>query len=125
MLRPPFQDFVNSVALLAAEPVVEEIRVVNDLSDQANLLVADVKLFGERFKRAIVAAMSEPFLVEHVVGHRARRHAAFGREGKPRLPVDKTVNQPGGRAAVDTGPWPRHPSSALVVLWIDLAASGP
>src|SRR3954470_21544482 len=64
LLRPTFQDFVHSVALLAAETDVEEISVVNHLSDQPNLWVADVKLFGQRFKRAIVAAMSKPFFVE-------------------------------------------------------------
>ena len=52
LLRPPFQNFVYSVALLAAEPVVEEIRVVNDLSDQANLRVADAELARARVNLA-------------------------------------------------------------------------
>src|SRR2546430_15436482 len=67
--------------------------------------------------------MSEPFLVEHVVAYRARRHTVFGCEGKPCLPVNKTPNQPGGRAAINTRPRPRHPHSALVALRIDLADS--
>src|SRR6266481_2201617 len=118
LLRPALQDFVDSIAFFAAETVVQEVRVMNDLSDYANAWISDVKLLCQGFKGAVLAAMSEPLFVEHVVGHGSTRHAILRRKSKAGFTVDKTANQPGGRTAIDTRPWPRHPNSALVVLRI-------
>src|SRR2546429_9347387 len=95
LLRPALQDFVDSIAFFAAETVVEEISVVNHLSDQPNVWVADVKLLCQGFKRAVLAAMSEPLFMEHVVRHGSTRHAILRRKSKASFSVDKVADQPG------------------------------
>src|SRR5262250_88304 len=64
LTRPAFQYLVHAVTLLAAKPVIREVCVVNHLPDHSNLRVADVKLFSEGLKRAVIAAMSKPFFME-------------------------------------------------------------
>ena len=89
LTRPAFQYLIHTVTLLAAKPVIREICVVNHLPDDRNSWIADVKLFGEGFKRAVIAAMSEPFFVKHVEWHAAGRHTVLRCKGKPRFGVDK------------------------------------
>src|SRR6185369_6194936 len=124
--RPAFQDLVDSIALFAAKTVVHEVRVMNDLSDYANAWISDVKLLCQGFKRAVIAAMSEPLFMEHVVGHGSTRHAILRRKSKAGFSVDKVADKPGRRAPIDARSWSRHPQHALVLFRIDFGgrASG-
>src|SRR6266436_5167063 len=123
--RPALQDFVDSIAFFAAETVVQEVCVMNDLSDYANACISEVKLLCQRFKCAVFAAMSEPLFMEHVVRHGSIRHSVLGRKGKPRFSVDKVADKPSRRAPVDTWSWSRHPHPALVLFRIDLGGRAP
>src|SRR5215475_3323480 len=118
--RPALEYLVHSVAFLASETVVQQVRVVNDLSDYANAWISHVKLFCQGFKRTVIAAMSEPFFMEHVVRHSAIGHTAFRRERKPRFTVNKLADHPSGGAPIDAWSWSRLPNSAFVLFRIDL-----
>src|SRR2546429_459072 len=124
LTRPAFQYLIHAVTLLAAKPVIREICVVNHLPDHSNLRVADVKLFCEGFKRAVIAAMSEPFFMKHVEWHAASRHTVLRCKSKPCFGVDKVSDQPSRRTAIDSRPWSSDPEPALVVLRVDLADGG-
>src|SRR5215472_138911 len=82
---PAFQYLVDPVALFAAKPVIREICVVNHLPNHCNLRVADVKLFCEGFKSAVIAAMAEPFFMKHIERYAASRDTVLRRKSKPRL----------------------------------------
>src|SRR5713226_2693734 len=124
--RPAFQDLVHSIAFFAAETVVQEVRVMNDLSDYANAWISDVKLLCQGFKCAVLAAMSESVFMEHVVRHGSTRHAILRRKNEAGFRVDKVADKPGRRAPVDARSWSRHPHPALVLFRVDLGgrASG-
>src|SRR5215475_13936840 len=66
---PAFEYLVHSVAFLPSKTVVQQVRVMNDLSDYANAWISDVKLLCQGFKCAIVAAMPKPLFVEHIERH--------------------------------------------------------
>src|SRR6266852_1119099 len=125
LLRPALQDFVDSIAFFAAETVVQEVRVMNDLSDYANAWISDVKLLCQGFKGAVLAAMSEPLFMEHVVGHGSTRHAILRRKSKAGFGVYKVADKPGGRAPIDARSWSCHPHPALVLFRIDLGGRAP
>src|SRR6267154_420241 len=122
---PAFQDFVDSKALFAAETVVQEVRVMNDLSDYANAWISDVKLLCQGFKRAVLAAMPESLLMEHVVGHGSTRHAILRRKSKAGSTVDKVADKPGRRAPIDAWSWSCHPHPAPVFFRIGLGGRPP
>src|SRR5258708_10151366 len=90
--RPAFQDLVDSIAFFAAETVVQEVRVMNDLSDYANASISYVKLLCQRFKCAVIAAMSESLFMEHVVRHGSTRPSSLRPKNKPAFNVDKVVD---------------------------------
>src|SRR5258707_6603736 len=123
--RPAFQDFVDSIAFFAAETLVQEVRVMNDLSDYANAWISEVKLLRQGFKRAVLAAMSESFFMEHVVRHGSTRHAILRRKRKAGFGVDKVADKPGRRASIDARSWSRHPNPAFVLFRIYLGGRAP
>src|SRR5579859_2042719 len=93
---------------------------MNDLSDNSNAWISDVKLLCQGFKCAVLAPMSEPLFMEHVVRHGSTRHAILWRKSKAGFGVDKVVDKPRGRATIDAWSWSRHPHPALVFFRIDL-----
>src|SRR5258708_29110050 len=107
--RPAFQDLVDSIAFFPAETVVQEVRVMNDLSDYANACISEVKLLCQRFKCAVIAAMPEPLFMEHVVRHGSTRHAMLRRKNKAGFKVDKVADKPGRRAPIDPPSCSSHP----------------
>src|SRR6266403_130014 len=123
--RPAFQDFVDSIAFFAAETVVQEVRVMNDLSDYANAWISDVNLLCQGFKGAVLPAMSESLFMEHVVRHGSTRHAILRRKSKEGFGVYKIADKPGRRAPIDARSWSRHPNPALVLFRFDLGGCAP
>src|SRR5258708_11420861 len=112
---PTLEYFVDAISFFAAEFSVREIRIVNSLGNHVDFSVANLELFLQGLERAVVAAMPEASLVEHVERHRLGRHSIFGRKCKARFGINEAPNQPGRCRAVDAGPRAGHPNPALVV----------
>ena len=98
---------------------------MNDLCDYANAWISEVKLLCQRFKCAVIAAMSEPLFMEHVVGHGSTRHAILRRKSKAGFNVDKVADKPGRCAPIDARSWSCHPHPALVLFRIHLGGRAP
>src|SRR6266403_6364641 len=112
---PTLEYFVDAIAFFAAEFAVSDIRIVNNFGNHTDSPVANFELFLQGLERAVVAAMPEASLVEHVERHGLGRHFILGRKCKARFAINETPNQPGRCRAVDAGPRSGHPNPTLVV----------
>ena len=92
---------------------------MNDFGDDLHFVIANPKVLLQCLEGAIVAAVSEPVLLEHIEWYGFARYAFFRRENKPRLSIDIAPNEPRGRAPVYTRSRSRHPRSSLVISRID------
>src|SRR5438876_11513659 len=112
---PSLQYFVDSIAFLAAKFVVRDVRIVNNLGDDRHFVIANPKILLQGLEGAIVAAVSEPILLEHIEWYGSARYAFFRREDKPRLRIYIAPTEPRRRAPVHTGTRSRHPRSPLEI----------
>ena len=88
------------------------VEVVDDLPDALHQWSPEIEPLRKDFERAQRALMAE---VSHV---HVKGHVGIGGpfdEREPRLRVYEASNQPGGRHPIDTGTWPRYPSTGAKV----------
>src|SRR6266704_2425874 len=76
---PSLQYLVDSIAVLAAKFVVRDVRIVNNLGDDRHFVIANPKVLLQCLEGAIVAAVSEPILLEHIEWYGSARYAFFRR----------------------------------------------
>src|SRR5438132_13746182 len=101
---PSLQYLVDSITFLAAKFVVREVRIVNNLGDDLHFVIANPKVLLQCLQGAIVAAVSEPVLLEHIEWYGSARYAFFRRETNPALgSIWGPKSQPGAP--------PAHPGS--------------
>jgi hypothetical protein len=105
---PTFQHLVDSETFPAPELFIEQIRIMNHLSNDVHFRITDAELFLQSLKRAVVAAMVEPAMI-HVKRDRLWGDMVFFCKVEAGLGVNESADQPGGRAAIDARPGPRHP----------------
>src|SRR5947207_11071150 len=108
---PAFEDAVQTQALRTLEFLILQVRVVNHFGDALHRLVSNAKAFDHRFKRAILAVVSELHF-KHVVGDGLWMGGRFRREDESRLGVDEFADQPGRSDAVNFRPRSRQPGFA-------------
>src|SRR5215471_9755386 len=92
---------------------------MNNFRDGPHLPVADAKILSQGFKAAVVSAMSEARVVEHVERNGLFRNLVLGSEYKPRIWIDKPPDQPRGCTAIYSGTRPGHPDTALEFVRVD------
>src|SRR5215467_10911929 len=97
---------------VAAELVVLEVNVVNDLGDGAQRRILGRDAIEQHLEGALVALMCELGL-EHVEAQLAfdRAIALAGNELEARIRVDETTDQPRAPDTVNVYTLPRHPCS--------------
>src|SRR5437773_299099 len=117
---PTLEDFVDPITLFAAEFLVRDICVMNNLRDDLYPSVANPEVLLQRLERAVFAAVPKTVLVKHVERNRLPRHLVFRREGKPGLGIDEAPNQPGRCASVYTWPRSGYPNPLFVFPRINL-----
>src|SRR5215469_6220202 len=109
--RPPVQYPVQSLPFHAPEFLVPQVGIVNDLRNALHLPVPDGELFAQRFKRAVVPAMTEPLFHKHVEGNRLGMGGGSSSENKSRLGINEPADQPGRRDAINPRTRSRHPDA--------------
>src|SRR5487761_132486 len=112
--RPAFQHFVYAEAFLAAEFLIQQVRIVDDLPNDCDPVVSDWKRLLQGFERAILAPVPKA-AVKHVEGHCLARNMAFGRKSKPSFRIDVTPDEPGRSRPIDSRPRSRHPNPSDIL----------
>src|SRR5690348_11778878 len=98
---------------------------MDDLCNTGNLPLAHPKLFYQRLKAAVVAAMSESLGNIHIEWDCIRQGTGVVAENEACLRIDVTSDQPCGGNAVDSRPRPGHPGSPPVLLGFAFSCARP
>src|ERR1700693_1630008 len=115
LLRPTFQNLIDTEAFHAMKFVIFQISVVNYFGQAKHGSFTNGKEFDQRFESAAVAMAAE-FRRYHDV----RQCSLMLRRcpGKDELGfwIDEVVNQPGRTDTIDLGTRPGDPGSTLIFL---------